>query len=127
MDLRNDLTTDIRAFREPPQELPGDGFNILLYHTPDLMPAAVATDKIDLYLAGHTHGGQIRLPIYGAIVTASALGKRYEAGYYNEGGRPSTSTGAWVLKAGTGPAHPFLCPPEITSYTLAPSRQVTRE
>jgi predicted MPP superfamily phosphohydrolase len=52
---------------------------LLLYHTPDLMPDAAHLD-IDLYLAGHTHGGQLRLPLYGAIFTSSRWGKRYEMG-----------------------------------------------
>jgi len=41
---------------------------------------------VDLYLAGHTHGGQVRAPLYGAIVTFSEFGKRYEMGPYRVGG-----------------------------------------
>lgn len=56
---------------------------VLLYHTPDLMPEAAALG-IDLYLAGHTHGGQLCLPFYGALFTSSRWGKRYERGRFYE-------------------------------------------
>ncbi|RPJ37412.1 MAG: hypothetical protein EHM21_18095, partial [Chloroflexi bacterium] len=59
--------------------IPADEYGLLLFHTPDQAFNA-ARDEIDLYLAGHTHGGQICLPFYGAIVTASVYGKRFEAG-----------------------------------------------
>jgi uncharacterized protein len=52
---------------------------MLLMHSPDLVvPASRA--KIPFALCGHTHGGQVRLPWYGALVTPSALG--YEQGRY---------------------------------------------
>ena len=39
-------------------------FKIFLYHYPDLIKE-VAAQKVDLYCAGHTHGGQVALPLYG--------------------------------------------------------------
>jgi len=101
------------------QELPQDSFNILLYHTPDLMPEAADTDQIDLYLAGHTHGGQIRLPWYGAIVTASIYGKQYEAGRYQEGRTTLYVSRGLGFEGGYAPRVRFLCPPEITVFTLS--------
>jgi len=62
---------------------PGD-FTILLYHYPDLIEDVKDMD-IDLYLAGHTHAGQIALPFYGAIITSSKYGKRYEKGLHKLG------------------------------------------
>jgi uncharacterized protein len=62
-------------------KLPPKDFTIFLYHTPDRIFEA-ARSKLDLYLAGHTHGGQVALPFYGALVTASRFGKRFEAGLY---------------------------------------------
>lgn len=56
---------------------PGPGWRIFLYHTPDLVQEVPAAD---LYLAGHTHGGQIALPFFGALVTLSRHGKRFERG-----------------------------------------------
>jgi predicted MPP superfamily phosphohydrolase len=90
-------------------------FTLLLYHTPDIMPAA---EGVDLYLAGHTHGGQLRLPFYGALVTASRLGKQYEMGVYREG-RTTLYVNRGVGMEGKGaPRARFLCPPEIALFTL---------
>lgn len=91
---------------------------ILLGHVPDLIDGASPLGY-DLVLCGHTHGGQIRIPGYGALFTLTGLGKRYEAGRYRVG-----TTDAWVSR-GLGlepfpPAPPvrLFCPPELTVHTL---------
>ncbi len=97
--------------------LPADRLSLLLYHTPDLMPQAAALG-VDLYLAGHTHGGQCRLPGFGAILTSSQHWKRYEAGLYREGNTTLyVSRGLGMEGFGT-PRARFLCPPEVVSITL---------
>ncbi|HIE38884.1 MAG TPA: metallophosphoesterase [Anaerolineales bacterium] len=98
----------------------GELFTILLYHSPDLMPDAVEVG-VDLYLAGHTHGGQICLPLFGALFTSSDFWKRYEAGLYREG--PTTlyvSRGLGVEGLGA-PRARFLAPPELVLVTLCPT------
>ena len=98
-------------------ELPPKAFSLLLYHTPDLMPQAAALG-IDLYLAGHTHGGQWRVPGFGAILTSSQHWKRYEAGLYREGYTTLyVSRGLGMEGFGT-PRARFFCPPEVVSITL---------
>lgn len=67
------------------REVPKGYYSIFLYHTPDLIED-IKGANVDLYLAGHTHGGQVALPFYGAIITLSKYGKRYEAGEYKVGG-----------------------------------------
>jgi predicted MPP superfamily phosphohydrolase len=96
---------------------PDDVLKIALYHSPDLMPEMVEAG-VDLHLAGHTHGGQVRLPFYGALLTSSVFGKRYEMGHYQEG-----STHLYVARGigmeGLGaPRARFLCPPEIVLWTM---------
>jgi len=96
----------------------GEGaFTILLYHMPDLMPEA-ATRGIDLYLAGHTHGGQWRLPGYGALITSSAYGKRYEMGRYVEGNTLLYVTRGLGLEGLAAPRARVLCPPELLLLSL---------
>jgi predicted MPP superfamily phosphohydrolase len=92
-------------------------FTLLLYHTPDMMPVA-AEAGVDLYLAGHTHGGQLRLPLYGALVTASIYGKRYEMGLYREGRTMLYVSRGVGLEGKGAPRARFLCPPEIVLFTL---------
>ena len=55
----------------------GKGGASLLHHTPDLVEQVPSAA---LYLAGHTHGGQVSLPGFGALVTLSRYGKRFERG-----------------------------------------------
>jgi predicted MPP superfamily phosphohydrolase len=94
-----------------------DGFTLLLYHTPDVMPVAVEAG-VDLYLAGHTHGGQLRLPLLGAVVTASVHGKRYEMGAYREGDTLLYVSRGVGMEGNGAPRARFLCPPEIVLLTL---------
>lgn len=114
------IDKDRRALRHLAQDVPQEGFNILLYHTPDLMPEVAATNRFDLYLAGHTHGGQIRLPVYGALMTASKYGKRYEAGRYREGRTTLYVNRGLGFEGGLAPRVRFFCPPEITVITVSP-------
>jgi uncharacterized protein len=54
-------------------------FGIAVMHSPDSAPEAAACGY-DLVVAGHTHGGQVRMPIVGALVTNSALPTRLASG-----------------------------------------------
>jgi len=58
---------------------------LLLTHNPDLFPRIPA--RVTLTIAGHTHGGQVRLPLIGSPVVPSAYGQRYVRGSITEGGR----------------------------------------
>ena len=63
--------------------LPPDGPSIVLHHRPypDLVPPRFQS-RVDLMCAGHVHGGQVALPFWGAILTLSKHGKRFERGLY---------------------------------------------
>jgi predicted MPP superfamily phosphohydrolase len=93
-------------------------FTILLYHTPDLAPEA-ADAGIDLQLSGHTHGGQVRLPFYGALYTASLYGKQYEMGRRTEGGLTLYVTRGVGLEGKGAPRVRVLCPPEIVLWEIS--------
>jgi predicted MPP superfamily phosphohydrolase len=100
--------------------LPAGASTILLHHTPDLIETAANVD-IDLYMAGHTHGGQIRLPWYGALVTFSAYGKQYEMGQYTVGGTTLYISRGLGMEGFGLPRARFLCPPEIVMVNFTPS------
>ena len=87
----------------------------VLSHNPDSAAAMLPTDRLKeapLILCGHTHGGQFRIPGFGAIVTSSRFGKRFEYGAYRH-----SSTGAVMyVTAGIGATwfHTRICcPPEV--------------
>lgn len=86
---------------------------VLLYHTPDMIAEAGAGD-VDLYLCGHTHGGQIRLPGLGAVFSSSRFGRRYDRGLHRlpHGGAIYTTTGIGLEGMGL-PRARFFCPPEV--------------
>jgi predicted MPP superfamily phosphohydrolase len=80
---------------------------------------AFATDGYDLVLAGHTHGGQLRLPGYGAIVTNCGLDRSRARGVSRWGAHTWLHVSAGL---GTSPFAPvrFACPPEASLLTLVP-------
>ncbi len=63
--------------------LPEDGTAILLVHEPDIADVAASTQRFDLQLSGHTHGGQVHIPFYGQLASIlPPLGRRYPRGLY---------------------------------------------
>ncbi|MFH0774521.1 MAG: metallophosphoesterase [bacterium] len=94
-----------------------DLFCIFLYHTPDLIEE-VSESGIDLYLAGHTHGGQIALPFYGALVTLSDFGKKYEGGKYVVGSTTLYVNQGIGMEGGIAPRVRFWARPEITVFDI---------
>jgi len=84
---------------------------------------AFAEGAYDLVLAGHTHGGQLRLPGYGAIVTNCGLDRSRARGASRWGPDMWLHVSAGL---GTSPYAPvrFACPPEASLLTLVP-RPVT--
>jgi len=112
------LRRDQQALAELMRQVSPAAYSILLYHTPDLVEVADRL-HVDLYLAGHTHGGQVRLPIWGALITMSAYGKQYESGLYR------LSSTALYVSRGIGleglslPRVRFLCPPELVVLDLS--------
>ena len=102
-------------------QVPESAYRLLLYHSLDPIEVA-AEGGVDLYLAGHTHGGQIRLPVYGAVFTASRLGKRYEMGRYNVGTPTLYVNRGLGMEGSLAPCARFLCPPEITVTEIGLNR-----
>ena len=83
---------------------------------------AMTTDKVKLIFAGHTHGGQVCVPLYGALTTNCDLPRAQAKGLSKHKAAGKTS---WLhVSAGLGssPMAPyrFACPPEATLLTLTP-------
>jgi len=93
------------------------GFTLLAYHSPDLAPEA-AELGVDLMLSGHTHGGQVRLPLFGALYTSSLYGKRFEAGRYQLGNTTLYVSRGIGIEGKGSPRVRFLCPPEIVLWEI---------
>jgi predicted MPP superfamily phosphohydrolase len=92
-------------------------YRILLYHTPDLIYTA-ANSGVNLYFAGHTHGGQICLPFYGAMITFSRFGKAYEQGRHQMGPTTLYVSRGLGMEGGAAPRARFLAPPEVVVVDL---------
>lgn len=92
-------------------------FTILLYHSPDLAPNA-QTMGIDLQLSGHTHGGQVQLPLWGALFTASLYGRVFSNGRYLLDKMVLYITRGLGMEGAGAPRVRFLCPPEIILWEI---------
>jgi uncharacterized protein len=86
---------------------------ILFTHNPDIFPGVPA--RVSLTLAGHTHGGQVNLPLVGRPVVPSQFGQRYAFGHVVEGGRHLYVGGG--IGTSIIPAR-FRVPPEIVVLSL---------
>lgn len=96
------------------ERLPADGAAILLVHEPDFADISAASGRFDLQISGHSHGGQIRLPLLGAPYLPH-YGRKYPLGLYRIGGMLHyTNRGVGML----GPHIRLNCRPEITVFTL---------
>lgn len=104
------------------RQVPLGDYTILLYHTPDLA-AEARQAGVDLYLAGHTHGGQVRLPFYGAVITMSRFGKTFESGRFELGATTLYVSRGIGMEGLHLPRLRLLCPPEIVYIELGGNQE----
>ncbi|MGH9946955.1 MAG: metallophosphoesterase [Pyrinomonadaceae bacterium] len=97
----------------------GTGNVIVLEHSPDVLPAITGdlliSPDLKLMFAGHTHGGQVRLPFIGAPIVPSSYGQKYAAGHVRDFGVDmfvTTGIGTTTLP------FRFMVPPEIAVITV---------
>ena len=103
-----------------PNDAATDRLNIWVAHSPDAL-ADNLTDPpppgVNLALCGHTHGGQIRIPFFGALDTSSKYWKKFEYGHRALGG----ASFDMIVSSGLGESRlplRFLCPPEVVVVKL---------
>lgn len=106
-------------------DAPKEGFKVLLAHSPDIL-MQMGNHQVDLILAGHTHGGQVRLPIVGALWLHCRHNLGLSCGHF----QPETLSKAlgfdlsdchlYISRGiGSGALRPrLLCPPELAVLRL---------
>jgi uncharacterized protein len=95
-------------------KLKDDSAAILMAHEPDFADISAETNRFDLQVSGHSHGGQVVFPFYGPPILPY-LGQKYPSGLYQVGDMLQ------YTNRGVGMVDPFVrfnCPPEITVFTL---------
>ena len=97
----------------------GTGNVVVLEHSPDVIEMITGdlriSNDLKLLLAGHTHGGQVWLPMIGSPIVPSSYGQKYAAGHVKDGGIDifvTTGIGTSILPLR------FMVPPEIAVVTI---------
>jgi hypothetical protein len=101
--------------KEATRDVPAQGFKLLLAHTPELYEDAAAAG-IDLYLTGHTHAGQIRVPGIGALAQLAECPRQFAWGHWRHKsmhGHTTSGVGCSLVPVR------FHCPPEMVIIELA--------
>src|SRR3954447_6113083 len=110
-DMRHRLPDVVKALKHVPVDAP----TLVLSHDPDLFPRM--PDRVALTLAGHTHGGQVAIPVLRRPLLPSYYGERYARGHIVEHGRHLLVTSG----VGTsGLPIRFLAPPEVIDLIFRP-------
>lgn len=96
------------------QRSPADSKHIVLVHEPDSF-TQLTDARIKLQISGHTHGGQVRVPLIGALILPK-MGHHFQTGLFERDGRKL------YVNRGIGTLMPHLrvnCRPEITVFELS--------
>ena len=116
LGLHDSYHTGLHLTNPTPQR-----FHIVLGHSPNF---ALGRIDADLLLAGHTHGGQVRLPLLGTIFPNAAVPRSWAAGLTSlpSGAKLYVSRGVG-MERGDSPRLRFMCRPELTVIDLVPSSE----
>jgi hypothetical protein len=99
---------------------PDAALDIVIGHAPDYI-LNIRGERVDLALAGHTHGGQVRVPLYGPPLTLSRVPRDWASGHtLVDGTHLNVTTGVGAERAHGLPPIRFNCPPEITLIDVRP-------
>ncbi|MFT7619751.1 MAG: putative MPP superfamily phosphohydrolase [Planctomycetota bacterium] len=95
------------------RERPKEDLFIVASHVPDVT-RGMTGKNVDLHLAGHTHGGQIVIPGFGALVTLSSLPRKYARGLHKHGDHWINICAGIGMEGNHAPRIRLFCPPEVT-------------
>ncbi|MHC4910011.1 MAG: metallophosphoesterase [Planctomycetota bacterium] len=106
----------IQELESPPED---GSLRILVSHRPDALERMAVNSRIDLVIAGHTHGGQVQVPLFGPPITLTDVPRRVAAGglHIIDGRRIYVSRGLGMERR-QAPRIRFRCPPEVTLLTI---------
>jgi len=97
---------------------PAEPFHIVFGHSPDF---ALGDVQADLLIAGHTHGGQVRIPGIGPLLTLSRLPKAWTSGLTAlDGGRTLIVSRGIGMERADAPRLRFFCRPQLVFVQVAP-------
>lgn len=97
---------------------PDGRFHVVFGHAPDF---ALTSSVGDLLIAGHTHGGQVRLPFFGPILTLSSVPRSWASGLTHlPDGRILVVSRGIGMERGLAPRLRFLCRPQLVLIEVVP-------
>ncbi len=100
---------------------PSGKYHVIFGHAPDF---ALDDPPADLLIAGHTHGGQVRLPLIGPLVTFSQVPRTWAAGHNEIAPRRHLVVSRGIgMERGDAPRLRFLCRPQIVVVEVLPLRK----
>jgi predicted MPP superfamily phosphohydrolase len=117
--IRYDSVLSLAALHDIESRPGADDVRIVMSHRPDVAYELVRNSRVDLVVAGHTHGGQIAIPFFGPPFVSSNVPRRVGWGGLHElaGRRLYVSRGiGW--EHGHAPRLRFCSPPEVSILTL---------
>ncbi|MET0556618.1 MAG: metallophosphoesterase [Vicinamibacteria bacterium] len=106
------------ALRRLVASVPEGDVRIVIGHQPDYVIPLHEWTRVDLALAGHTHGGQVALPLFGPPYDSSPLPRKYAGGLHDYQGTLLHVSRGIGMERGPAPQLRFLVPPEICVLDL---------
>jgi hypothetical protein len=111
LDLADSLDTSIHVKGY-------DRYHIVFGHSPNF---AMGNVDADLLIAGHTHGGQVRIPVLGPILTLTSVPRAWASGVTKLGEKRTLIVSRGIgLERGRAPRLRFFCRPEIVIADILP-------